>query len=156
MTDSDPETQTAVPSDAGEAALSDVEREALKELVAERKAARRRGASAADGEADVLAKIAEMAEPDRSMAERIHVIVREVAPDLVPRTFYGMPAYAKDGQVVCFFQAASKFKVRYATFGFQPAAKLDDGPMWPISYALLELTPEVEERIRALVRKAVG
>lgn len=156
MTDPEPETRTEAASDAGEAALSDVEREALKDLVAERRAARRRGASAADGERDVLAKIAEMAEPDRSMAERIHALVREVAPDLVPRTFYGMPAYAKDGQVICFFQAASKFKVRYATFGFQPAAKLDDGPMWPVAYALLELTPEVEERIRVLVRKAAG
>lgn len=156
MTDPERETEPETADDAGGGALSPEELEALKETIAERKAARRRGATAADGERDVLAKIAEMAEPDRSMAERIHTIVREVAPELVPRTFYGMPAYAKDGQVVCFFQAASKFKVRYATFGFQPAAKLDDGPMWPISYAVIELTPEVEERIRALVRRAVG
>lgn len=138
--------------------LTAEERAALKELVAERKAAQRRrsGAGTGDGERDVLAKIAEMPDPDRSMAERIHAILKEVAPELTPRTWYGMPAYAKDGKVICFFQAASKFKVRYATFGFDQAARLDDGVMWPTAYALTALTPEVEERIRALVRKAVS
>lgn len=138
------------------AGLSAEERAAIKDLVAERKKQRRGGGSAAEGEQDVLAKIAEMPEPDRSMAERIHAIVKEVAPELTPRTWYGMPAYAKEGKVICFFQAASKFKVRYATFGFDHAARLDDGPMWPTSFAVTELTPAVEERIRALVRKAVG
>lgn len=146
-------------ADEAAVGLTAEERAALKELVAERKAAaqrRRSGAGTGDGERDVLAKIAEMPEPDRSMAERIHAIVKEVAPELTPRTWYGMPAYAKNGKVICFFQAASKFKVRYATFGFDQAAKLDDGVMWPTAYALTALTPEVEERIRALVRKAVS
>lgn len=138
------------------AGLSAEERVAIKDLVAERKKQRRGGGSAAEGEQDVLAKIAEMPEPDRSMAERIHAIIKEVAPELTPRTWYGMPAYAKEGKVICFFQAASKFKVRYATFGFDHAARLDDGPMWPTSFAVTELTPAVEDRIRALVRKAVG
>ncbi|HWP62322.1 MAG TPA: DUF1801 domain-containing protein [Candidatus Binatia bacterium] len=138
------------------AGLSAEERAAIKDLVAERKKQRRGGGSAAEGEQDVLSKIAEMPEPDRSMAERIHAIVKEVAPELTPRTWYGMPAYAKEGKVICFFQAASKFKARYATFGFDQAARLDDGPMWPTSFAVTELTPAVEERIRALVRKAVG
>jgi uncharacterized protein YdhG (YjbR/CyaY superfamily) len=146
------------PDAAGEAGggLTAEERAALKELVRERKAAGRRGADAADGEAEVLAKIAAMPEPDRSMAERIHAIVKEVAPELAPRTWYGMPAYAKGGKVVCFFQDAAKFKSRYATLGFTDSAALDDGPMWPTSFAVHELTPEVEERIRALVRRAVG
>ncbi|GIW20433.1 MAG: hypothetical protein KatS3mg065_0729 [Chloroflexota bacterium] len=149
---------SAAAADETAAGLTAEERAALKELVAERKAAQRRrsGAGTGDGERDVLVKIAEMPEPDRSMAERIHAIVKEVAPELAPRTWYGMPAYAKDGKVICFFQAASKFKVRYATFGFDQAAKLDDGVMWPTAYALTALTPEVEERIRALVRRAVG
>ena len=97
-----------------------------------------------------------MPEPDRSLAERVHAIVMASAPDLWPKTWYGMPAYAKDGKLICFFQAASKFKVRYATFGFQPDAKLDDGTMWPIAYALTELTADVEARIAALVKKAVS
>jgi uncharacterized protein YdhG (YjbR/CyaY superfamily) len=108
------------------------------------------------GEADVLAKIAEMQEPDRSMAERLHAIVREAAPELAPRTWYGMPAYAKDGKVVCFFQNATKFKSRYATFGFSDRAQLDDGAMWPTGFALTELNPDVEARIAALVRRAVS
>jgi uncharacterized protein YdhG (YjbR/CyaY superfamily) len=136
--------------------LTAEERAALKELVRERRAAGRRGADAADGEAEVLAKIAAMTEPDRSMAERIHAIVKEVAPELAPRTWYGMPAYAKGGKVVCFFQDAAKFNSRYATLGFTDSAALDDGPMWPTSFAVNALTPEVEERIRALVRRAVG
>ena len=128
------------------------EREAMKERAREAKAA----SSRADGLNDLLAKIAEMPEPDRSLAERVHAMVMAAAPDLWPKTWYGMPAYAKDGKLICFFQAASKFKVRYATFGFQPDAQVDDGTMWPVAYALTELTPEVEARIGALVRKAVS
>jgi uncharacterized protein YdhG (YjbR/CyaY superfamily) len=128
------------------------EREAMKERAREAKAA----SSRADGLNDLLAKIAEMPEPDRSLAEGVHAIVMASAPDLFPKTWYGMPAYAKDGKLTCFFQAASKFKVRYATFGFQPDANLDDGTMWPVAYALTELTAEVEEQISALVKKAVG
>src|SRR4051794_13979598 len=116
----------------------------------------KRAAAKADGESDVLAKIAEMAEPDRTMAERLHAVVKESAPELAPRTWYGMPAYAKDGQVVCFFQDAKKFKSRYATFGFSDKANLDDGAMWPAAYALTELTADVEARIAALVKQAVS
>ena len=134
------------------------ERAAMKERAQELKAEARRGArgSKADGEQDVLAKIAEMPEPDRAMAERLHAIVKASAPALSPRTWYGMPAYAKDGKVVCFFQSAQKFKSRYATFGFSDEASLDDGAMWPTSFALKELTPGEEERIAALVKKAVS
>ncbi|HYO44346.1 MAG TPA: DUF1801 domain-containing protein [Candidatus Limnocylindrales bacterium] len=128
------------------------EREAMKERAREVKAA----SSKADGLNDLLAKIAEMPEPDRSLAERVHAIVMAAVPDLWPKTWYGMPAYAKDGKLICFFQAASKFKVRYATFGFQPDAKLDDGAMWPTSFAVLELTPADEARIAELVKKAVA
>jgi uncharacterized protein YdhG (YjbR/CyaY superfamily) len=131
------------------------ERAAMKEAVAEAKRAAKRGADEAAGEDDVLAKIAELPEPDRSLAARIHEIVKAAAPALVSKTWYGMPAYARDGKVICFFQAASKFKVRYATFGFQQDAKLDDGAMWPTSYALTELTAGDEERIAELVKKAV-
>ena len=137
---------------------SDEERAAMQEAARERKAASRRGSAddRAEGERDVQAKIAEMPEHDRDMAERIHALVTSAAPSLVPRTYYGMPAYARDGKVICFFQAASKFKVRYATFGFQPDAGLDDGAMWPVAFALTELTDADEQRIAALVRKAVG
>jgi len=110
----------------------------------------------AAGEADVQAKIAEMAEDDRAIAARIHELVLATAPDLVPRTFYGMPAYAKDGKVICFFQAKSKFKVRYSTLGFQPDARLDEGEMWPVAYALTSLTSAGERRIAELVKKAAG
>jgi uncharacterized protein YdhG (YjbR/CyaY superfamily) len=110
----------------------------------------------ADGERDVLAKIAEMSEPDRAMAERIHALVTTSAPDLAPRTWYGMPAYTKDGKVVCFFRDARKFKERYATFGFNDTANLDKGAMWPTSFALKELTATAEKEIRALVKKAVS
>jgi len=127
----------------------------MRERVKELKAEARRGGKA-DGERDVLEKIAEMPEPDRAMAERIHAIVKATAPDLSPRTWYGMPAYAKGGKVICFFQSAAKFNARYATFGFNDAAKLDDGAMWPTAFALKELTPADEERIAALVRKAVS
>jgi uncharacterized protein YdhG (YjbR/CyaY superfamily) len=128
------------------------ERAAMKERAQELKAA----AGKADGESAVLAKIAEMPEPDRVLAERIHAIVKESAPDLSPKTWYGMPAYAKDGKVVCFFQSAHKFKSRYATLGFNDAANLDEGSMWPTSFALTELTASEEARISALVKKAVS
>ena len=131
----------------------------MRERAQELKAAARRGPRArkADGESDVLAKIAEMPEPDRAMAERIHALIRASAPSLAPRTWYGMPAYAnKDGKVVCFFTPASKFKERYATFGFNADAHLDDGTMWPTSFALTELTAVDEARIAALVKQAVN
>jgi uncharacterized protein YdhG (YjbR/CyaY superfamily) len=134
-------------------AFTDEERAAMKERAKERKTAR---AGKADGESDVLAKIAEMPEADRAMAERIHALVKAGAPDLAPRTWYGMPAYAKGGKVVCFFQSAQKFKARYATLGFSDEANLDDGAMWPTSYALKELTAAEEERIGALVRQAAS
>lgn len=127
-------------------------RERARELKAEARAAKGK----ADGEKDLLAKIAEMAEPERTMAERLHAIVMAAAPDLVPRTWYGMPAYARDGKVVCFFQGAQKFNTRYSTLGFNDAANLDDGAMWPTAYALKELTSAEEARISALVRKATS
>ena len=132
------------------------ERAAMKEAVAEAKRAAKRGADNAAGEADLLAKIAEMPEPDRSMAARIHEIVKSAAPHLASKTWYGMPAYTKDGKSICFFQAASKFNVRYATFGFQPDARLDHGAMWANAFAVLELTPEVEDRIASLVKQAAS
>jgi uncharacterized protein YdhG (YjbR/CyaY superfamily) len=133
------------------------ERAAMKERAQELKAAGRRGSRAgkAGGESDVIAKIAEMPEPDRAMAERLHAIVKASAPGLSPRTWYGMPAYTKDGKVVCFFQSAQKFKSRYATFGFSDEANLDKGVMWPTAFALKKLTAATEARIGALVRKAV-
>src|SRR3989449_10860036 len=130
------------------------ERAAMKERAQEMKAAARRGK--ADGESDVLAKIAEMPEPDRAMAERLHAIIKASAPALSPKTWYGMPAYAKDGKVVCFFQPAQKFKTRYATFGFNDAAHLDEGTMWPVAFALTKLTAADEARVGALVKKAVS
>jgi uncharacterized protein YdhG (YjbR/CyaY superfamily) len=136
--------------------FTDEERAAMKERAKETKAAKRRSSGKADGESDLLAKIAEMAEPDRSMAERVHEIVTASAPDLSPRTWYGMPAYAKGGDVICFFQNAAKFKSRYATFGFNDGANLDDGVMWPTSYALTELTPAAEKLIGELVKKAAS
>jgi uncharacterized protein YdhG (YjbR/CyaY superfamily) len=134
------------------------ERAAMRERSQELKATARRGprAGKADGESDVLAKIAQMPEADRAMAERLHAIVKAEAPALSPRTWYGMPAYARDGEVVCFFQSAEKFKTRYATFGFSDKANLDDGAMWPTSFALKELTPAEEARIGALVQQAVS
>ena len=129
----------------------------MKERAQELKAEARRSARRkADGESDVLAKIAEMPEPDRAMAERLHAIIKASAPDLSPKTWYGMPAYAKDGKVVCFFQSAQKFKSRYATFGFSDKANLDEGAMWPTAFALKELTAAEEARIGALVKKAVS
>jgi uncharacterized protein YdhG (YjbR/CyaY superfamily) len=128
------------------------ERAAMRERAAEQKAARR----GADAEAELLAKIAELTEPDRTMAQRIHAIVKAAAPELAPRLWYGMPAYAKDGKVVCFFQAGGKFKTRYATLGFSDRASLDDGAMWPTAYALTKLTAADEKRIAALVKQAVS
>jgi len=128
----------------------------MKERAQELKAAARGGAGKADGEQDVLSKIAEMPEADRVMAERLHAIVKASAPALSPKTWYGMPAYARDGQVVCFFQSAHKFKSRYATLGFSDAANLDEGAMWPTSFALTELTATAEATIRALVKQAAS
>ena len=133
--------------------LSDEERAAMKETLKER---RRALSGDVDGESDVLAKIAEMQEPDRVMAERLHAIIKASAPALSPRTWYGMPAYAKDGNVVCFFQSAHKFKARYATFGFSDKANLDEGTVWPVAFALKELNAAEEARISALVKKAVS
>ena len=137
-------------------AFSDEEKAAMKERAKEQKAEARRGKDRAAGEADVLAKIAEMPASDRTMAERLHALVKANAPDLTPKTWYGQPAYAKDGKVVCFFQAADKFNVRYATIGFSEDADLDDGTMWPTSWALTQLTAADEKRIAALIKKAVG
>jgi uncharacterized protein YdhG (YjbR/CyaY superfamily) len=132
--------------------FTDEERAAMRERAREVKAAAR----GADGESDVLAKIAEMQTSDREMAERLHAIIKANGPGLEAKTWYGMPAYAKDGKVVCHFQPAAKFKTRYATFGFSDAANLDEGDMWPVGFALKELTTGVESRISALVKKAVS
>jgi len=126
------------------------ERAAMKERSRELRAGK------ADGEADLLAKIAEMPQPDRGMAERLHEIITAAAPGLSPKTWYGMPAYARDDKVVCFFKAASKFKSRYATFGFEEKANLDDGAMWPVAFALKELNAAAESKIKALVKQAAG
>jgi uncharacterized protein YdhG (YjbR/CyaY superfamily) len=130
----------------------------MQESAKERKAAARRNPEdeRAAGELELQAKIAEMPEAERVIAERIHEVIAATAPGFVPRTYYGMPAYAKDGKVICFFQPASKFKVRYSTFGFQPDARIDDGDMWPVAFAVTKLTPAVEARIAELVRKAAG
>jgi uncharacterized protein YdhG (YjbR/CyaY superfamily) len=131
--------------------FTDEERAAMKERAQELKAA----AGKADGESDVLAKIAAMKEPDRAMAKRLHAVIKASAPVLSPKTWYGMPAYARDGKVVCFFQDAQTFKTRYATFGFSDAANLDEGAMWPTAFALKELTSAEEASIGAIVKKAV-
>jgi uncharacterized protein YdhG (YjbR/CyaY superfamily) len=138
--------------------FTDEERAAMRERSRELKAEARRGprADKADGESAVFAKIAEMQGPDRAIAQRLHAIIKASAPALSPKTWYGMPAYAKDGKVVCFFQSAEKFKSRYATFGFSDEANLDEGAMWPTSFALKELTAAEEARIGALVKKAVS
>jgi len=146
-------TQKSARSTAAEKTFkgfTDEERAAMKERAQELKADK------ADGESAVLAKIAEMPEPDRAMAKRLHAIIKASAPGLSPKTWYGMPAYAMDGKVVCFFQSAQKFKSRYATFGFSDEAKLDEGAMWPTSFALKELTASEEARIGALVKRAVS
>ena len=136
--------------------FTDEERAAMKARAQELKAEARANKNKADGENDVLAKIAEMPEPDRAMAERLHASVRANAPALAPKTWYGMPAYARDGKVVCFFQSAQKFNTRYATLGFSDTANLDEGAMWPTAFALKALTPAEEARIGALVKQAVG
>jgi uncharacterized protein YdhG (YjbR/CyaY superfamily) len=151
-TDTQKRTKRTTVTRKSSAALTAEERAAMKELVQERKAAAR----GEDGESAVLAKIAEMPQPDRAMAERLHALVTASAPSLSPKTWYGMPAYAKDGKVVCFFQSAAKFKARYATFGFSDKANLDDGNMWPTGFALKELTSAEEKKIARLVKKAAG
>ncbi|GLZ15406.1 hypothetical protein Acsp04_56410 [Actinomadura sp. NBRC 104425] len=146
-------------ADSGYEGFTAEERAAMKEHAQERKKAARRASreeKAAEALRDVLQKISEMPDSDRIMAERVHAVITATAPDLAPRLWYGMPAYALDGKVVCFFQAAAKFKARYATLGFNDPAKLDDGPMWATAFALTEVTPEVEERIAALLKRAVG
>jgi uncharacterized protein YdhG (YjbR/CyaY superfamily) len=144
--------------DSNSQGFTDEERAAMKERAQELKAAARRGrrGGKADGERDVLAKIAEMPEADRALAERLHAIIKASAPALSPKTWYGMPAYARDGKVVCYFQSAHKFKSRYATLGFNDEAKLDEGAMWPTSFALKGLTAAEEKKIGALVKKAVS
>jgi uncharacterized protein YdhG (YjbR/CyaY superfamily) len=148
------DTQKSVKSTAARSkrrsGFSEEERGAMKDRVKEMKADK------ADGESDVLAKIAEMLVPDRAMAKRLHAVIKASAPALTPRLWYGMPAYAKDGKVVCFFQSAQKFKTRYATLGFSDEANLDEGAIWPTAFALMELTADAEARIRALVKKAVS
>src|SRR5687768_10534297 len=136
--------------------FTDEERAAMKERAQELKAESRAKKNKADGESDLLAKIAEMPEPDRAMAKRLHAIIKASAPQLSPKTWYGMPAYAKDGKIVCFFQSAQKFKSRYATFGFSDEANLDERAMWPTSFALKELTAAEEAKISKLVKKAVS
>jgi uncharacterized protein YdhG (YjbR/CyaY superfamily) len=143
-------TTTITTNDRKYDGFTDEERGAMKERAKELKAAARK----ADAESDVLAKIAEMTQSDRGLAERIHAIVKANAPDLAPKLWYGMPAYARDGRIVCFFQSAQKFNARYATFGFNDAAHLDEGAMWPTAFALTRLTADDEARIGALVKKA--
>jgi uncharacterized protein YdhG (YjbR/CyaY superfamily) len=158
MTDTTKSTKRAGGRKTSSTVWTDEERAAMQDHAKEMKIAARRGkASRADGEADLRAKVAEMPATDRAMAERIHALVMTAAPELAPRTWYGMPAWAnEDGKVICFFTPAAKFKERYATFGFQAEAQLDEGAMWPTSWALTELTPAAEKQIAALVRKAIG
>ena len=144
------------PKKTGTQGFTGEERAAMKERAKELKAEARANKNRAEGESDVLAKIAEMPEPERAMAKRLHAIITASAPILAPRLWYGMPAYAKDGKVVCFFQSAQKFDTRYATFGFNDTANLDEGAMWPTAFALKELTAAEEKRIGALVKKAVS
>jgi uncharacterized protein YdhG (YjbR/CyaY superfamily) len=151
-----PDSKKPAKRTEASSAWTDDERAAMQERARELKASRRGPRGKVDGETDLLAKIAEMSGSDREMAERIHAIVKAVAPELESRTWYGMPAYAKGGKVVCFFQPAEKFKGRYATFGFNDDAKLDDGAMWPVAFALTELTADGEARIGELVRRAVS
>ena len=156
MTDTKTNPKRASTSRAATKIWTDEERAAMKDSARERKASSKRSPEddRAAGEAEVRAKIADMPEPDRAMAERVHALVTSSVPALVPKTYYGMPAYAKDGKVVCFFKPKSKFKVRYASFEFQPDATLDDGEMWPVSFALIKLTTATEARIADLVKKA--
>jgi uncharacterized protein YdhG (YjbR/CyaY superfamily) len=158
MTESKQSTRKSRTARSSANVWTEEERAAMQESARERKAATRRGSGdeRAEGEQEIRDKIAEMPEPDRTMAERLHALVTTSAPSLVPRTYYGMPAYARDGKVICFFQPASKFKVRYSTFGFQPEARIDKGEMWPVAFAVTKLTAEVEARIAELVKKAAG
>jgi uncharacterized protein YdhG (YjbR/CyaY superfamily) len=156
MTDMQKSAKRTTATGKTSAGFSAEERAAMKERANELRAEARAGKDRAAGERAVLAKIAEMPEPDRTMAQRLHAIIKESAPALSPKTWYGMPAYAKDGKVVCFFQSGQKFNSRYATFGFQDAANLDDGTMWPTAFALTELTAADEARIATLVKKAVS
>lgn len=151
-----PDTKKAATRTAVDDRWTDEEVSAMKERSKELKAAKGRGKAKPDGEADLLAKVAAMPASDRVMAERIHAIVKANGPELEPKTWYGMPAWAKDGKVVCFFKAADKFKSRYATFGFEEEARLDDGSMWATSWALTKLTPVDEAKIADLVKKAVS
>jgi uncharacterized protein YdhG (YjbR/CyaY superfamily) len=156
--DTQKSARSATAVDKTSEGFTDEERGAMKERARELKAAARRGprGDRADGEGDVLAKIAEMSEPDRALAERLHAVIKASAPALSPRLWYGMPAYARDGKVVCFFQGAQKFKTRYATFGFSDEANLDEGAMWPTAFALMELTAAEEARIGELLKRAVS
>ena len=155
-----PATKTTAKKPAAKKAniWSDVERAAMKESARERKASARLNPAdeRAAGEAEIRAKIEDMPPDDRAMAQRIHELVTKAAPSFVPRTYYGMPAYSRDGKVICFFQTKSKFKVRYSTFGFQPDASIDDGEMWPVAFAVTKLTPSAEARIVELVKKAAS
>lgn len=155
-TDTQKLARDAAAIDETSQGFTDQEKAAMRERAKELKAQARAGKDREAGEKAVLEKIAELPEPDRSMAERIHAIVKANAPELMPRTWYGMPAYTRDGKVVCFFQAAAKFDARYATLGFNDSANLDDGAMWPTAFALKELTPAVESKIAELVKKAVS
>ena len=158
MKDTQKPAKSTAATDKKYEGFTDEERGAMKERAQELKAAAGRGprGKEADEESAVLAKIADMPEPDRAMAERLHAVIKASAPALSPKLYYGMPAYAKDGKVVCFFQPAQKFKSRYATFGFNDTANLDEGTMWPTAFALMELTAADEARIGALVKKAVS
>ena len=155
---SKPATKSRYATRNADKMWTDEERAAMQESARERRAASRRGSAdeRAAGEGEVQAKIAELPPSERVVAARVHEIISSSAPALVPRTYYGMPAYARDGKVICFFQSPSKFKVRYATLGFQPDARIDDGEMWPIAFAVTKLTPAVERQMAALVKKAVG
>lgn len=158
MTDTKTSTKRKGSTGTSQKIWTDEERAAMQEIARERKSQSRLSPEQAReaGEQEVQAKIAEMPEPDRGMAERLHQLVTASAPAFVPRTWYGMPAYARDGKVICFFQAKSKFKVRYSTFGFQPDARVDDGEMWPVAFAVTKLTAGVEARIAALVKRAAS
>ena len=157
MADTKKSTKRTTGRDTTSKVWTEEEKGAMKERAKELKAEQRRGAARADGERDLLAKIAQMPDSDRVMAERIHAVITAGAPELAPKTWYGMPAYAnEDGKIVCFFQAADKFKARYATFGFNDDANLDEGSMWPTSWALTKLTAADEKKIGELVKKAVS
>jgi uncharacterized protein YdhG (YjbR/CyaY superfamily) len=156
MKDTQKSTKSTTAIDKKPKGFTNEERAAMKERAQELKTEAREKKDKEDGESDLLAKIAAMREPDRAMAKRLHAIITASAPALSPKTWYGMPAYAKDGNVVCFFQSAQKFKTRYATFGFSDKANLDEGAMWPTAFALTELTAAAEARIAALVKKAVS